>query len=111
MSQPVLVKVYAAIEGAAPTAPDIEKICRSAHPAENAATSMDGDALLISFEGIWFPVDEVLEALERSQTPAWKGKMDVLDLEDWRLIRYVFKDGSLVRREAPLNNVLDYSGH
>ena len=45
---------------------------------------------------------------------AWRmpqGKLDVLDLENWRMTRHAFRDGVLHSSAAPLNNVLDYSGH
>ena len=37
--------------------------------------------------------------------------IDVLDLENWRLIRHVFEQGRIRTSSAPLNNVLDYAGH
>ena len=70
----------------------------------------DGDMLRISFEGAWFPEDAVLDAFKRHLTPGQQGKMDVLDMDAWRMTRHVFKDGAIRSSSAPLNNVLDYSG-
>ena len=70
----------------------------------------DGDMLRISFEGAWFPEDAVLDAFKHHLTPEQQGKMDVLDMDAWRMTRHVFKDGSIRSSSAPLNNVLDYSG-
>ena len=65
----------------------------------------------VSFEGVYFPVDEVLAALARHLRPEHQGKLDVLDLENWRLTRHLFDQGRIRSSSAPLNNVLDYSGH
>lgn len=112
MSQPTLLKVYASLERAPfELFEEAKKICQQACPAENARASMDGNTLLISFEGIWFPHDEILEMIERRLTPDQKGKMDILDLEEWKMTRYVFQDGGIKEKASPLNNVLDYSGH
>lgn len=70
----------------------------------------DGDMLRISFEGSYFPEDDVVAAL-RAAPGTLQGKLDVLDLENWRLTRHAFHDGRLRTGAAPLNNVLDYSGH
>ena len=47
-----------------------------------------------------------VELMEKHQ-----GKLDVLDLENWRLTRHLFDQGRIRSSSAPLNNVLDYSGH
>lgn len=70
----------------------------------------DGDMLRISFEGGYFPEEEVVSVL-RTAPGRTLGKLDVLDLENWRLTRHAFRDGRLHTSAAPLNNVLDYSGH
>lgn len=70
----------------------------------------DGDMLRISFEGSYFPEDEAVAAL-RTAAGMPQGKLDVLDLENWRMTRHAFRDGVLHSSAAPLNNVLDYSGH
>lgn len=70
----------------------------------------DGDMLRISFEGSYFPEEEVVAVL-RAAPGTLRGKLDVLDLERWRLTRHAFRDGILHTSAAPLNNVLDYSGH
>ena len=72
---------------------------------------LDGDLLRVSFEGIWFPVEETLAALRAGLTPASHGKLDVLDLDAWTLTRHVFAGEAVHSSSAPLNHVLDYSGH
>lgn len=71
----------------------------------------EGDMARISFEGIYFPVEDVVHALREHLTPAMQGKLDYLDLEDWRLTRYRLEDGEVRPSSAPLNNVLAFSGH
>lgn len=71
----------------------------------------EGDMARISFEGIHFPVEEVVQALEEGLTPDMQGKLDYLDLENWRLTRYRLEAGAVRSSSAPLNNVLAFSGH
>lgn len=113
MSQPVLLKVYAHIT---PTSDamvaDLEEAVRDAISAEEDAQVVfrEGTLARVAFEGIYFPVDEVVEAFARHLTPEMAGKLDVLDLEAWRLTRYVFAAGKVDRRHNSLNGVLDYNG-
>ena len=71
----------------------------------------EGDMARISVEGIYFPVEEVVQALREHLTPAMQGKLDYLDLENWRLDRYRLEAGEVRPSSAPLNNVLAFSGH
>ena len=113
MSQPVLLKVYGNLYPA--DAADLEALARAAascvREGPEEVVTLEGDLLRISFEGLFFPVDEVLEALAAVLRPEQKGKLDVLDLEAWTLTRHLFADGRISSRSAPLNNVLDFSGH
>lgn len=92
---------------------DLAHACADALPDADdiPVLERDGDMARISFEGVYFPEDEVLEALVRHLGPEHKGKLDVLDMEGWRLTRHVLAEGSVHSSSAPLNNVLDYSGH
>ncbi len=77
---------------------------------------LEGDILCIDWEGIFFPVDEVLEALQCALPPNGQGKLDYLDLEAWTLTRHVFQrhgeeDGVFSSATRGLNHVLEYSGH
>ena len=71
----------------------------------------DGDMARISFEGAYFPVEEALAAIRAHLRQEHQGKLDVLDLDGWRLHRHTFAQGGIESHSAPLNNVLDYSGH
>ncbi len=113
MSQPVLLKVYGNLW---PAPKDVLEPLASLFAdcmpePEFPPARLDDELLTIAFEGIYFPVDEILAVLSRYLTVQSQGKLDVIDLENWRLVRHMFKNGNIETRTAPLNNVLDYSGH
>lgn len=112
MSQPVLLKVYGSLHPAdAEIRAAVATACAGRMPADQEeAVTLEGDLLRIAFEGLYFPVEETLDAVAARLTPEQTGKLDVLDLEAWRLERHVFADGRVLSRTAPLNNVLDFSG-
>ncbi|GFH63097.1 MAG: hypothetical protein ZNDK_0868 [Candidatus Desulfovibrio kirbyi] len=113
MSHKPILKVYGNIS---PVSEDffteLAAVCARALPASRAVPvlSRDGDTAGISFEGIWFPVEELLKTLSRCVTQAHTGRLDVLDMENWRLDRCVIAQGTLCASSAPLNNVLEFSG-
>ena len=72
---------------------------------------LDKDLLRISYEGVYFPLDEVLAILDQHLTPQSQGKLDYLDLEAWTLTRHRMVGTQWEISRAPLNAVLDYSGH
>ena len=92
---------------------DLTQACAGALPddATEPVLRREGDLARFSFEGVYFPADEILAAVARHLQPKHQGKLDVLDLENWRLIRHVFAQGKIRVSAAPLNNVLEYSGH
>ena len=114
MSQSVLIKIYAHF---APVTDDVvrelEDCVSSAICAEDFTgpiVSTLGDMVRLSFEGIYFPEEEVADIVRRAVEDGASGKMDVLDLENWHMTRYEGKDHVLHKSGAPLNNVLDFSG-
>ena len=114
MSREPLLKVYGHVFPVTDAFyEDLARACADALPDADdiPVLEKDGDMARISFEGMYFPVDEVLEALARHLGPEHKGKLDVLDMDGWRLTRHVFEAGRINSSSAPLNNVLDYSGH
>lgn len=69
------------------------------------------DMLRISYEGIWFPVEEALQILAETLPPKASGKLDVLDLDAWTLTRHLWQDGEFhASPSRDLNSVMDYSG-
>lgn len=113
MSQPVILKVYGQLWPANKELHEnLQAIASQALPQQDyPATSLQDDLLKISFEGIYYPIDETLAAIQKQLTPNQRGKLDVLDLENWKLTRHLFENGGISCHSAPLNNVLDYSGH
>ena len=112
MSQEVLLKIYGHIW---PAGPDLHEAlltaCADALPAEELSVTLDGDLCCLSFEGVYFPLQECLAVLQEGIRPEHQGKLDVLDLEAWQLTRHQFVAGRIETSSAPLNNVLAYSGH
>lgn len=114
MSRQPLLKVYGhvyPIDDALYAA--LDTACTDAMPDEDdiPVLERDGDMARFSFEGTYFPLDEVLAVLTAHIRAEHQGKLDVLDMEDWRLTRHTFAQGRIDVHRAPLNNVLDYSGH
>ena len=122
MSQPVLLKVYAAF---LPVTSDLFDRVRE---AASGAIAMEGDygphvffedtMLRISFEGIYFPWEDVVPLLEEAVLQGAKGKMDVLNMEAWTMTRFEASDCDrahatpyLREGTVSLNHVLDYSGN
>lgn len=114
MNSRSLLKVYGHIYPADTTMyAALETACASALADADDVPLLerDGDMVRISFEGTYFPLEDVLAVVEERLRPEHKGKLDVLDMEGWQLIRHTFENGRIVRRSASLNHVLDYSGH
>ena len=76
---------------------------------------LKGDILQIAWEGVYFPLDEVLQALNTCLPPEAEGKIDFLDMEGWTLTRHVLLPGKTADRFSIatrcLNHVLDHSEH
>ena len=114
VSQPILRKVYASISRAAEgLADELKEAVRDAVPADESpaeTVSEDGGLVLVSFEGLWFPVEEAAACIKRHLVPETAGKMDVLDLENWTITRFTLQGGFMQERSGSLNSALDYSG-
>lgn len=72
---------------------------------------LEGDLFRIDFEGVFFPLDDVLAAIRPFLTPESAGKIDLIDMEQWTLTRAVFAGARVTTKTVGLNHVLDYSGH
>ena len=53
-------------------------------------TELEGDIFRISFEGVFFPLDDVLDALRPLLCAESSGKIDLIDMEAWTLTRAAF---------------------
>lgn len=112
MAQPVILKVYGNFQPVRPAlGATLGAICGQAIPGSPSPISLDGNLARVSFEGIFFPVDDFIDALAKEVSTGLEGKLDVLDLEAWTLRRYLARAGEITSRQSPLNNVLDFSGH
>ena len=108
----VLIKVYAGLHPAdAACADSVRQAGADAmHDSSDPWLFHACDLLRISFEGVYFPEDDVLAALEVCLPAHACGKMDVLDLDAWELRRYAREDGTFRLSRRNLNAVLDYAG-
>jgi len=107
----IIIKVYAGLHPAdARCADSVLQAGRNAiHDSGDPWLFLEYDLLRISFEGLHFPEDEVLAALDASLPEPAQGKMDVLDLETWELRRYTRENGRFSLSRRDLNHVLDYA--
>ena len=108
----VFMKVYGAFH---PTDLSVDKALSSLQPqivGDSPWFYRTNDMINISYEGIWFPVEDALDLLTQTLSPESIGKVDVLDLDAWTLTRHQWQDGQFQSSPArDLNSVLDYSGH
>lgn len=118
MSRPdILVKVYGNLYPVTPaTFAAVQEVCRAGclyDPGEDPPVELCGDLLRISYEGIFFPLDDLLECLSALLphfSPLVQGKIDYLDMEAWTLTRHSIQGNTLRVTSAPLNHVLDHAG-
>jgi len=108
----ILVKVYAGLYPADAACVEAVRQAGNAacHDSGEAWLFYEGDVLRISFEGVYFPEDEVLWAFEACLPAHAQGKMDVLDVEAWELRRYAREDGCFRFSRRGLNHVLEHAG-
>ena len=112
MAARALAKAYAALSRADEnTLAAVEQAGQQALGHESPWVFLEGDTLRISWEGLYFPLEDVLLALAATLGNGSEGKLDYLDLEEWTLTRYVPGPHGLQASKRDLNHVLDYSGH
>lgn len=102
----VLVKVYGAIHPATP-----EMLQAASSVVDANCLELEGDMLRISFEGVWFMIDELIEVLIPLLYEGSAGRIDYIDVEAWKLHRYNFTGNNVTLSSRDLNTILDYSGH
>ncbi len=87
---------------------NILNIGNEAMPAQDEAwLFFEKDMLRFSFEGLYFPQDDILLALESRLSAESSGKLDILDMEQWKLYRHVWKNGNFEKIERNLNDILE----
>lgn len=107
-----IVKVYGYLTPCEPDwLPGLKKALRFLGEEADGALCFSGGLLNISYEGVYFPLEEFLEVLAPLLTAQSRGKLDYIDMEAWRLTRYNFENGFITSSARDLNDVLAYSGH
>jgi hypothetical protein len=112
----VTAKVYAAFFPADEAAlRAVEAAAAGAMGPDPARISLNGDILRISWEGIHFPVEDVLSALAGALEEPAEGKLDSIDLDAWTLTRHTLtrepgKQAFFLAGTRGLNQILAYSG-
>ncbi len=72
------------------------------------AVFYEKDMLRFSFEGDYFPCDEIAELLKEFHTNGVQGKLDCIDIEEWLLTRHSYKvDGTYHSNTATLDKALE----
>lgn len=109
----ILVKVYGAFY---PVDTDcyaaVSLVGEHVVPNDEPWLFFEGDMLRFAFEGLYFPLDDVLDALRDALPEHAAGKLDYLDLEAWTMARHVLTPGRVFTLSTRgLNDVLDHSGH
>ncbi|UZP69072.1 hypothetical protein N1030_08915 [Desulfovibrio mangrovi] len=101
----IIIKVYGSISPAG------NELLQAAQRVADESVSLEGDMLLISHEGMYFMIDDFIEAIKPHLGKGSEGRIDYIDMDEWTLTRYRIQDGLITRSEAGLNQVMDYSGH
>ncbi len=65
------------------------------------------NALDFEYEGVYIDHEPYLEEIEAILGEQAHGQVDFIDLIDWRMFRYVIKEGKITENEIPLNEVLE----
>lgn len=111
MTRAPLLKVYGHLCPAdAALAKALDRATSTALPSpEDALITHKNTLICLSFEGVYFPLEESLDALRQHLSPALNGKIDYIDLDAWTLTRHSIINGIVHIRSAPLNAVLEYA--
>jgi hypothetical protein len=72
---------------------------------------LEGDLLRIAYEGPYCDAQELADAIAPHLTPDCQGRIDHIDMDAWRLTRYLITGTEMKKSSAGLNHVLAYSGH
>ncbi len=108
--RPILVKVYGNLF---PVPRECYSLCEAVLQAWNLEDIEDilfyeKDMVRFSFEGDFFPCDEIVEVLKSFDNSQTEGKLDCIDVEEWTLTRHFFKKDEEYRvNTASLNHALE----
>jgi len=105
----ILIKVYGSISCVNQQLYDAAKLV--VDEQDEDTIELDGDFFTITFEGIYFMIDEFIEAIKPHLTKDCSGKIDYIDVDEWTLTRFWIDNGIITSNSAGLNHVMDHSGH
>ena len=105
----ILIKVYGSISNATPEL--FEAARKAVESVDEDAIDMSGSLLTISFEGIYFMIDDFIDAIKPYLSKEHSGRIDYIDIDEWTLTRFWIEGGLITQNTAGLNNVMDHSGH
>lgn len=69
--------------------------------------SEDKDEIEFFYEGSYIDYDWYIDGLKKIINKDVRGQIDVIDFEEWRMIRYVIKDGKIAGKKIHLNEALE----
>lgn len=101
----IIIKVYGSIT------PANQAMLNAVQNIAEGSISLDGDVLLISHEGMYFMIDECIDALKPLMDKDCEGRIDYIDMDEWTLSRYWIHGGLVTHSTVGLNQVMAYSGH
>lgn len=104
-----IVKVYGSVHPAGPDLAEAVHTVLSPWGLDRSA-ELEGDLLRFSHEGVFFPLDDVLDVLSPFLGVGVAGRIDYIDLEAWTLTRFRIEGKAIVKSIRGLNDVLAYSG-
>lgn len=108
----ILVKVYGYLKPCDSSClPSLESALYLLGAEAEGVLKLEGGMLQLSYEGVYFPLEDFLRAVSPLLSAQSEGKIDYLDLEAWELTRYRFENGFVTSAKSDLNNVLAFSGH
>ncbi|MCT4628208.1 hypothetical protein [Halodesulfovibrio sp.] len=105
----ILIKVYGSISNA--NAELFNAALGVVEEQDENAVELDGTFFTISFEGIYFMIDDFIAAIKPHLTRECSGRIDYIDVDDWSLTRFWIEGGLITHSTADLNHVMDHSGH
>ena len=107
------IKVYAAFFPASASA--LAAVKKAGEPALGHDDAdwlfLEGEILRISWEGVYFPLEEVLAAFSNALLKNAEGRLDYLDMEEWSLTRHLKSAEGFQSSTRDLNQILEYSGY
>lgn len=101
----IIIKVYGHVS------PASQAMFDALAPLAPEHVVLEGTLLRISFEGLYFMMDDFMDALKPHLGKGCEGKIDYIDMDEWTLTRYRITDGLVTTSSAGLNQVMAYSGH